>query len=127
MTRPKGVKNKAWKKSEYEPGIAKNQSGNFQVKFARKGTHYYLGTFHTLEEASYVLRQAKKAYEKGQDPLEFRQGSIRFKIKDFLLTHELDFTLDGDTYEEMEDFMWELYQSGYRRGKREYKETEGLQ
>lgn len=66
------------KESGLPVGISKTKYGTFQVKLSSKGMKKYVGTYKTLEEASYAYSNAKgiRAKELALENL----GNIRYKV-----------------------------------------------
>lgn len=63
---------------ELPTGVTKTKNGTFKVKMSSMGKKKYLGTYKTLEEASYVYSNAKgiRAKELALENL----GNIRYKV-----------------------------------------------
>lgn len=66
------------KKNGLPTGVSKTKYGTFQVNLSFKGVDKYVGTYKTLEEASYIYSNAKgiRAKELALDNL----GNIRYKV-----------------------------------------------
>lgn len=78
-------------RGEYPVGITKHGDG-FVASLWKRGKGYYIGLYHTVEEAFSAYKREKELYIKDVAQEYFQKGLINHDIYDSLMNYEVEIT-----------------------------------